>query len=60
MNKDRATILNKMKNQNSGSYGNYEDTSDRVEHTLLNTINLGVGIGLLGYLIYRNSTNVFS
>jgi len=60
MNKEKATILNKMKNQNSGSYGNYEDTTDRVEHTLLNTINLGVGIGLLGYLIYRNSTNVFS
>lgn len=60
LNKTNATVLKKLKNQNSGSYGNYEDTNDRVEYTLLNTINLGVGIGLLGYLIYKNTTNVFS
>ena len=53
-NKKYADNIYKKQGNNSGSEEKYDDSLDMFNFTLLNTVNLSLGIALILYLIYRN------
>ena len=53
-NKQYADNIYKKQGNHSGSEEKYNDSLDMFHFTLLNTVNLTLGIGLIIYLIYRN------
>jgi len=54
LNKKNADLINTIQSKNSGSVEKYENTKQVFNKTILNTINLGVGIVALAILIYKN------
>ena len=53
-NKEKATELQVIQNNHSGSYQNYLDTKDSYNTAFLRLFNLGVGVFIIIGLIYKN------
>jgi hypothetical protein len=56
INKENAKSISNIQNRNSGSLEKYENSKQFFNRTLLTTINLGVGVVVLGLFIYNNRT----
>jgi len=54
INKQNATLISNVQNKNSGSLEKYENSKQIFNRTMLTTINLGIGIVVLGLFIYNN------
>jgi|UniRef100_A0A6C0ARZ2 hypothetical protein len=53
-NKANAVNLQSVRNKNDGADSKFLDSTSVFNKTILNTINLSIGILLVGYLIYKN------
>lgn len=53
INKENVDKIEKIKNNHNGADEKYSNTNSEYTGVILNTINLGIGIILLGGLIYR-------
>lgn len=52
-NKDKALKLSELENSSSGSNEKYMNEKMNYDNTLMNTINLGIGIAFLLIVIYK-------
>jgi hypothetical protein len=55
INKDKADYLTGMENKHSSSNEKFMNEKMNYDNILLNTINLGIGIVFLIFIIYKNS-----
>ena len=53
---ENATSIKSLQNKHSGSDENYANTDVEYRAVVLNTINLGIGTLLLGFMIFKNLT----
>lgn len=54
INKINAGLISTVQNKNSGSLEKYENTKQTFNRTMLTTINLGIGVIVLGVAVYIN------
>ena len=54
INKINARSIGTVQNKNSGSLEKYENTKQTFNRTMLTTINLGIGVIVLGVAVYIN------
>lgn len=54
INKINAGSIGTVQNKNSGSLEKYENTKQTFNRTMLTTINLGIGVIVLGVAVYIN------
>jgi len=53
-NKNKALKLSELENSSSGATEKYMNEKMNYDNTLMNTINLGIGIAFLLIIIYKN------
>jgi hypothetical protein len=56
-NKRLAEDIQQMQNRDGSSAQRFSDTLSMFNFTLLNTLNMAVGIGIVSYLIYKHKKN---
>jgi hypothetical protein len=54
INKINSELIGTVQNKNSGSLEKYENTKQTFNRTMLTTINLGIGVIVLGLAVYIN------
>jgi hypothetical protein len=54
INKDKAIALTNLGNNGTAATEKYMNEKMNYDNTLMNTINLGIGIGFLLFIIYKN------
>ena len=53
INKDKVNKIDVVQNNHSGSEEKHKDYIKQFESTQLDTLNLGIGVAVMIYLIYR-------